>query len=626
MNSTNSPKLSFAVSPKKNVLDGITLHEKIDRSMLVKLTNSSLLKTTFNNVMARMYANEKTQLTAYLAKMEKGFVPVTYKRNDNNPYGRSNPEKALGLFPMRREIRHTLASGEMVDLDIKNCHPEMLLQLCHAENYDSPELSDYVNNRQVYFDKGIKAYGCSNDEIKRLFIIYLYGGGFDNWAEDLDVSQCDSSVVVSGFIVELDSFEQFRKSITPIHRLIAEKNPDLCKIVTDIKLEKGMYQYNLKATVCSFVLQEYEIRVLEQLFLYCSHNGLIENSVCVLCADGIMIEKRFYTPDLLNKFATIVRDIIGFKLTFTQKDMNQGYESILDKNLIFDLYTPTYTTGLIAEHFAVMNSNKYISYDDVVYQYNGVTWDALDKKCSALHLYIDNAFYKYLVGYCATQLLIQNKALTLATSEDTTKSIDNKIKQITELLKNLQLLRKNKARKELVDDILNQITNNNIEFDSNPHLFAFKNKIYDLKTNAFIEPDYSQYAKTTCGYDYSPYYSSEKISVLSNLIDTIFTNREVRDYYLTILATGLYGQQIENFFIATGTGGNGKSLINALMMDCVGAYGYKMGANVLLDEIKEGANPAIASLHCKRFVLAQEPNGKKSVHRDIEGNNRRQSD
>ena len=260
-------------------------------------------------------------------------MPVTYKRNENNPYGRSNPEKALGLFPIRREIRHTLASGEMVDLDVKNCHPEMLLQLCHAENYDCPELSDYVNNRQVYFDKGTKAYGCSNDEIKRLFIIYLYGGGFDNWAEDLDVSQCDSSVV-SGFIVELESFEQFRKSIAPIHRLIAEKNPDLCRIVTDIKLEKGMYQYNLKATVCSFVLQEYEIRVLEQLFIYCSDNSLIKKKVCVLCADGMMIERRFYKPDLLDKFATIVRDIIGFKLTFTQKDMNQGYESILDDNLI----------------------------------------------------------------------------------------------------------------------------------------------------------------------------------------------------------------------------------------------------------------------------------------------------
>lgn len=39
----NSNKLSFAVSPQINDLDGITLHEKVDRSTLVKLINSLLL-------------------------------------------------------------------------------------------------------------------------------------------------------------------------------------------------------------------------------------------------------------------------------------------------------------------------------------------------------------------------------------------------------------------------------------------------------------------------------------------------------------------------------------------------------------------------------------------------------
>jgi putative DNA primase/helicase len=82
---------------------------------------------------------------------------------------------------------------------------------------------------------------------------------------------------------------------------------------------------------------------------------------------------------------------------------------------------------------------------------------------------------------------------------------------------------------------------------------------------------------------------------------------------MTVLATGLFGEQIEKFFVATGTGGNGKSLLNSQMMETVGDYGYKLGANVLLDEIKEGANPAIANLNRKRFVLCQEPNGKKRI-------------
>ena len=66
-----------------------------------------------------MHQNEKQQLTRYLNLMNNGLIPITYSRNDNNKYGRCNPAGALGLYPIRREIRHTLANG-MIDLDIKN--------------------------------------------------------------------------------------------------------------------------------------------------------------------------------------------------------------------------------------------------------------------------------------------------------------------------------------------------------------------------------------------------------------------------------------------------------------------------------------------------------------------------
>jgi P4 family phage/plasmid primase-like protien len=185
--------------------------------------------------------------------------------------------------------------------------------------------------------------------------------------------------------------------------------------------------------------------------------------------------------------------------------------------------------------------------------------------------------------------------------------------KIGDLLKNIQTLRKNNMRKELIDDIINHITNNTVIFNLDPYLFAFNNKIYSLKENRIVPSKYTQYISTTCGYDYIDYYPKERIQCYSDLIDTIFPDPQVRDYYLTVLATGLYGQQIEKFFVATGTGGNGKSLLNSQMMETVGDYGYKLGANVLLDEIKEGANPAIANLNRKRFVLCQEPNGKKRI-------------
>ena len=59
-------------------------------------------------------------MTAYLKSMKYGKVPVKYNKTPNNKYGRSNPEKALGLHNIRREIRHTLCTDSMVDIDVVN--------------------------------------------------------------------------------------------------------------------------------------------------------------------------------------------------------------------------------------------------------------------------------------------------------------------------------------------------------------------------------------------------------------------------------------------------------------------------------------------------------------------------
>ena len=119
--------LSFHIEPQANVLDGITLYEAVDVAVLDKLIDSDLLRKDFNNKQAGViYENEKQQLVAYRKLVKRGLAAIKYTRGKGNPYGRSNPAKALGLFPIRREVRHTLASASMFDIDIKNCHPEML--------------------------------------------------------------------------------------------------------------------------------------------------------------------------------------------------------------------------------------------------------------------------------------------------------------------------------------------------------------------------------------------------------------------------------------------------------------------------------------------------------------------
>jgi len=146
-----------------------------------------------------------------------------------------------------------------------------------------------------------------------------------------------------------------------------------------------------------------------------------------------------------------------------------------------------------------------------------------------------------------------------------------------------------------------------------PFYFAFNNKIYDLKRGCFVKPCYKDYISITCGFDYDEFEDKNRVCELDAIINTIFTNSELKEYYLETLSTGLCGQQIENLFIATGAGGNGKSLLNSLMMKAVGSYGYKIPSSLLMAPIKDGGNPQVANLHKKRFVLGQEPDKSKAI-------------
>ena len=125
-------------------LDKLTLYETVDVKVLNKLINSDLLRVEFHNPLAKGYENEKQQLICYKKLIKKGKAEIKYSKAKNILFGRVNPHRALGLFSIRREIRHTLAKGIFKDIDIENCHPVLLLQICEANNISCKYLKRYV--------------------------------------------------------------------------------------------------------------------------------------------------------------------------------------------------------------------------------------------------------------------------------------------------------------------------------------------------------------------------------------------------------------------------------------------------------------------------------------------------
>ena len=275
------------------------------------------------------------------------------------------------------------------------------------------------------------------------------------------------------------------------------------------------------------------------------------------------------------------------------------------------LYDQIFTTGLIADYFKLLYGDKFIRVDDTVYMYNGVFWNKCDKKNTELVNFIDKMFVADLFEYANEHMA---KYTMLLTTTQNVEMVKEKLVKIGKFITSINTMRNASVRKPIIEDITSFITNNDIKFDFNPYLFAFTNAVYDLKLNKFVNADPLFYITKTSGYLYDFSYSKDKIKVLDELIDTIFPDKDVKNYYLGILATGLCGLQIENCFIATGSGGNGKSLINSQMMKTCGQYAYKLPSDVLLSAIKNGPNPEVANIHNVRFLLTQEPTHNKKMN------------
>ena len=129
-----------------------------------------------------------------------------------------------------------------------------------------------------------------------------------------------------------------------------------------------------------------------------------------------------------------------------------------------------------------------------------------------------------------------------------------------------------------------------VKFDERKELLPFTNGVYDLQNNGFVEKIRREdYILTTTGYEYQE-PTEKQINEVKDLLTQIFPDPLLKSAYLNVLATCLWGKHKENFCIANGSGGNGKGVLNDLMIEVLGnniggsyeGFAYKAKNCVLL--------------------------------------------
>jgi len=313
---------SLTLTKKDRIIDDLTLFETIDVDILDKLINSKLLLT--NEWKDFEYCNEREQLKAYRQNISNGLAKVKYNRVKEIEFGRVMPFKSLGLHTIRRAVRHTLAKNTYTDIDIVNCHYELLYQICIKHKIKCKYLEKYVKNRETFIKDIIDYYNVDKAIAKNLFIILLYYGTIGTWINENKVKSNNKP--------NPKYIEKLTDELKIIGSKIVDENKELNKLIDKRKKKQNKEKYNNIGSCLSYFLQEMECEILEVIYNYCIRNEIIENNNCVLCADGIMINTKKYNEKLLTEFNNEVLDKTGFNIKFITKSMDEDYLDILDNN------------------------------------------------------------------------------------------------------------------------------------------------------------------------------------------------------------------------------------------------------------------------------------------------------
>ena len=166
--------------------------------------------------------------------------------------------------------------------------------------------------------------------------------------------------------------------------------------------------------------------------------------------------------------------------------------------------------------------------------------------------------------------------------------------------------------------------NNKINFDTNGYILPFDDCYYDLKEHKFDKYKPEDYVLITTGYNWlEP--KNEDVVLMKELFAKIQPDIDYRNCFMDILCSGLYGLVSQSFVMMKGEGGNGKSVINGIMLKAMGKLGHVLNNNILCENIKSGgANTDIANLDHIRFGVASEPDEKTAISnstiRELTGN------
>tara|TARA_R110000803_G_scaffold11402_6_gene34102 strand:- start:2756 stop:4837 length:2082 start_codon:yes stop_codon:yes gene_type:complete len=245
----------------------------------------------------------------------------TKNRNDGRMYG----ERSIQTCP--REIRGFLCEGICNDLDIKNCHPICLLNVCNKHNIECPNLKEYCEKREDCLNRIAEVDNITLVNAKKKILVAT------NWC------------------YRLNSNSDFLKNYDKEVKIIQKKLQDVTEY--DYLKEFAKKEENFNGSFLNHILCVEENKLLQLIINFCEESQI---EIHALMFDGIMIYE-----DITEGFLRQAEDYIT---------NNSDYKQVCLTNKKHD-----YSFDMPDDYIPIV----YINYDDIK-----VTFDKTHCKVGAL--------------------------------------------------------------------------------------------------------------------------------------------------------------------------------------------------------------------------------------------------
>lgn len=339
----NNWTINLCLIPKYDFILNTIFKEKIeDINILYKLLN-------LPDDLISGYAKKYIIKILEHIDIEKGELNVTYYQIIDG-LGRFNPNKNLSLLYLPRKFKHTIFKCDnWIDIDIKKSYHSIIYEIGKQNNYNFCAIYKFINNFEEIENMFKEYYSekLNNEDIKKLFLMGIFGGNFRTWLDNLKNNVYISNIPENNYCRGIDIrlpiihyslkkydvhpfYIKYINEFKIFYDFVTNNNEDLKNIIIERLKQKTK---KITEKIINNHILHYFFGIIESNILTIAYKFLIEKKIieegkCILEFDGICIPNfpnYIDINDLLNELNNLIYVETNFNIIFTHKPYNETF-------------------------------------------------------------------------------------------------------------------------------------------------------------------------------------------------------------------------------------------------------------------------------------------------------------